>query len=194
MVVSPKEAVLPVFNMKNAITRYCLLLLLLSFQVFASEPETGPVIENFGPVYAVPDDSLNLKPDQHYKVLMDIGKGPADPAEINRNIETAARFLNMHSRNGIKPENLELAIVLHGSGIHAALKDEAYSEHFLVENRNKELIKALNSAGVHIYVCGQSASYNGYTEKDLLPGISIAVSAMTVHVRLQQEGYNAILF
>ena len=170
------------------------MLLILSFQVLASEPETGPLIENFGPIFSVPGDSFNLKPDQRYKIIMDVGKGPDDPAEINRNIETAARFLNMHSRNGIKPENLELAIVLHGSGIHAALKNEAYAEHFLVENRNKELISALNNAAVKIYICGQSAGYNGYAEKDFLPAIIMAVSAMTVHVRLQQEGYEAILF
>ena len=102
--------------------------------------------------------------------------------------------MNMHSRNGIKPENLELAIVLHGSGTRSALSDEAYSENFLVPNSNKDLIKSLSNAGVHIYLCGQSAAFNGYSEEDLLPEVSMAVSAMTVHVRLQQEGYQAILF
>jgi len=61
-------------------------------------------------------------------------------------------------------------------------------------NANKGLIKALSKAGVDIYVCGQSAAYNGYSSDKLLPEVKIAVSAMTVHVRLQQEGYQAILF
>ncbi len=180
--------------MQRTIMQLVFFLLFLSFNSYASEPATGPVVENFGAVYPVPTGSFNLQPDRQYKVLMDIGKGPDDPVDRNRNIESAARFLNMHSRNGIKPENLELAIVLHGSGIHAALNEEAYSEHFLVENANRKLIAELKKSGVDIYVCGQSAAYNGYTAEELLPEISIAVSAMTVHVRLQQEGYQAILF
>ncbi len=180
--------------MQRTIMQFCFLLLFISFQSFASDPVTGPVVENYGPVFAVPEGSFNLEPNRQYKVLMDIGKGPDDPSALNRNIESAARFLNMHSRNGIKPENLELAIVLHGSGIHSALNDEAYDEKFLVSNPSKDLIKSLNNAGVHIYVCGQSAAFNGYREEDLLSEINMAVSAMTVHVRLQQEGYQPILF
>jgi len=171
-----------------------LILLFLSFQATAAETATGPVIENYGPVYAVPKGSFNLDPKRQYKILMDVGKGPDDPTVINQNIESAARFLNMQARNGIKPENLKLAMVLHGSGIHSALNDESYSNRFVVPNSNKELIVALVKAGVDIYVCGQSAAYNGYTAEDFLPGIKMAVSAMTVHVRLQQDGYQPILF
>ena len=180
--------------MQTTIHRFCFVLLVFSFQLSAATPVTGPVIENFGPVFSVPEGSFNLDPKQTYKVIMDIGKGPDDSAALNRSIETAARFLNMHARNGVKPENLEFALVLHGSGVHAALNNEEYSEKFLVDNANKKLIKALNKAGVSIYICGQSAAYNGYTATQLLPEIEMAVSAMTVHVRLQQEGYQAILF
>jgi intracellular sulfur oxidation DsrE/DsrF family protein len=180
--------------MQRTIMQFCFLLVFISFQSFASDPVTGPVIENYGAVFAVPEGSFNLEPDRQYKVLMDIGKGPDDPSALNRYIESAARFLNMQSRNGIKPENIKLAFVLHGSGTHAALNDAAYSEHFLVANANKGLIKALSKAGVDVYVCGQSAAYNGYGAEELLPEVKIAVSAMTVHVRLQQEGYQAILF
>ena len=172
-----------VFGMQKTYIQVALFSLFLAFQVVASEPESGPVIENYGPVYAVPEDSFNLDPSQHYKILMDIGKGPDDPAQLNRSIESAARFLNMHSRNGIKPENLELSLVLHGSATRSALSKKAYEENFLVDNSSRQLILALSKAGVDIYVCGQSAAYNGYGEEDLLPEVSMAVSAMTVHVR-----------
>ena len=180
--------------MQRIIMQLCLFFLFLSFQAYASEPVTGPAVENYGPVYAVPEGSFNLDPKHKYKIIMDIGKGPDDPSALNRNIESAARFLNMHSRNGVKPENLELAIVLHGSGTHSALTDEAYGEKFLLSNPSKDLIKSLTNAGVHIYICGQSAAFNGYSKEDLLTETNMAVSAMTVHVRLQQEGYQAILF
>ena len=180
--------------MHRTITQICFLLLFLSFQSIASEPVKGPVIESYGPVYPVPEGSFNLQPDRQYKIIMDIAKGPNDPAELNRSIESAARFLNMQARNGIKPENLKIALVLHGSATRSALNDEAFSEHFVVPNASKDLIKALDAANVDIYVCGQSAAYNGYSAGDMLSEVKIAVSAMTVHVRLQQDGYQAILF
>jgi len=170
------------------------VLLLVSMLSIAGELVTGPVIDNFGPVFAVPQDSYNLVPDQQYKVVMDVGKGPEDPAQLNRSIESAARFLNMQARNGTPPENLKMAIVLHGSGARAALNEQAHSKHFEVPNGSKGLVEALGKAGVDIYICGQTAAYYGYAPDDLLPQVTMAVSAMTVHVRLQQEGYQAILF
>lgn len=171
-----------------------LVLWLVGSPAIASEPATGPVINNFGPVFAVPQGSYNLLPDQQYKVVMDVGKGPEDPAELNRSIESAARFLNMQARNGTPPKNLKIAIVLHGSGATAALNEQAHSKHFSVPNGSKGLVEALGSTGVDIYICGQTAAYYGYGPNDLLPQVTMAVSAMTVHVRLQQEGYRAILF
>jgi len=146
---------------------FFLVLLLVGSPANASEPATGPVIDNYGPVFAVPEGSYNLLPDQQYKVVMDVGKGPEDPAALNRSIESAAR---------------------------AALNDQAHAKHFDVPNGSKGLVEALGKAGVDIYICGQTAAYYGYGPDDLLPQVTMAVSAMTVHVRLQQEGYRAILF
>ena len=142
----------------------------------------------------MPEGSYNLVPGERYRVVMDIGKGPDDPAALNRGIESAARFLNMHARNGISPQDLDVAIVLHGSGARAALRQQAHEREFLVANANQPLIEALHQSGVDIFLCGQTAAYRGFAPEDLLPQIRMAVSAMTVHVRLQQEGYRAILF
>lgn len=172
-------------------------LLLFSITVtpaFAIEPVTGPVLENYGPVFAVPDGSFNLDPEQDYKVIMDIGKGPEDPAALNRSIESAARFLNLHARNGIKAEQMNIAVVLHGSAGRAALTEQAHREHFGVSNGSRGLLEELSQAGAAIYICGQTAAYRGFAADQLMPQVTMALSAMTVHVRLQQEGYRAILF
>jgi len=171
-----------------------LALLLVGTSGIAGESVPGPVIDSYGPVFAVSQGSYNLLPDQQYKVVMDVGKGPEDPADLNRSIESAARLLNMQARNGTLPENLKMAVVLHGSGARAALNEQAHSKHFSVPNGSKGLVEALGNAGVDIYICGQTAAYYGYGSDDLLPQITVAVSAMTAHVRLQQEGYRAILF
>lgn len=174
----------------------CFLLfpLLGATKASAGEPLPGPVVEGYGPVFKLPADSYNLDPTQHYRVVMDVGKGPDDPAELNRGIESAARFLNAHARHGMDPGQMELAVVLHGVAARAALTEQAHARYFKVSNGSKGLIEALGKAGVPVYLCGQTAAYYGYAVDDLLPEVTLAVSAMTVHVRLQQEGYQAILF
>jgi intracellular sulfur oxidation DsrE/DsrF family protein len=43
---------------------------------------------------------------------------------------------------------------------------------------------------VRIILCGQSAAGLGLDETaDLLPGVEVALSAMTAHALLQQDGY-----
>jgi intracellular sulfur oxidation DsrE/DsrF family protein len=180
--------------MHRTVVCFLLLSLLCAASTHAAEPGLGPVVEGYGPAFAVPADSFNLDRDQHYKVVMDVGQGPDDPAGLNRGIESAARFLNLHARNGIEPAQLEMAVVLHGAAARAALSDEAHRKHYDVPNGSRGLVEALGKAGVPIYLCGQTAAYHGYMPEDLLPQVSLAVSAMTVHVRLQQEGYRAILF
>ena len=38
-------------------------------------------------------------------------------------------------------------------------------------------------------MCGQSAAGQGVKKTDLLPGVELALSAMTAHALLQQQGY-----
>jgi intracellular sulfur oxidation DsrE/DsrF family protein len=160
----------------------------------AAEPVTGPVIAGRGPVFTVPENSYSLVPGHAYRVVMDIGAGPEDPASPNRRIESAARFLNMHARQGIEPAAMSLAVVLHGAAARAALDDPAHEAHFGAPNPDRALLESLGQAGVEIFLCGQTAGHYGFLPENLLPQVTLAVSAMTVHVRLQEEGYRAILF
>ena len=169
-------------------------LLALIAPPLLADPVTGPVVENFGPTWSVPEGSFNLESDQVYRVVMDVARAPEDENSPSRAIESAARFLNLHARNGIRPDQLQLAVVLHGPAAAAALDDAGHQRLFGTANASKALIQALDAAGVTIYLCGQTAAYRGYPPAELLPEIELAVSAMTVHVRLQQEGYRAILF
>ncbi len=61
-------------------------------------------------------------------------------------------------------------------------------------NPNTAMLKALGDAGVTIYLCGQSAAHRGYGVEELNPAVTMALSAMTAHVRLQSEGYTLIPF
>ena len=160
----------------------------------AAESQTGPVIKSFGPVYDVPAGSWNLKQDTQYKVSMDVSATADFSGDLNRRLESAARFLNLHARNGISAENIEFVIVVHGSAGKDLLKDAAYEARFDEANPNTPMLASLHAAGVKIYLCGQTAAHRGFAVEDLNPAVSLALSAMTAHVRLQSEGFTLIPF
>ena len=114
--------------------------------------------------------------------------------DLNRHMESAARFLNLHARNGIDPGHIEFAIVVHGSAGKDLLKDDAYEARFGESNPNTAMLAALHKAGVVIYLFGQTAAHRGFAAEELNPAVSLTLSAMTAHVRLQSEGFTLIPF
>ena len=160
----------------------------------AEAPGMGPVVKNFGPVFASPEGAYNLRPENHYKVSMDVS-GTGDFVEDrNRHIESAARFLNMHARSGIDTEKIDFAVIVHGAATKDLLTDAAYRSRYQETNPNTALLGELQQAGVKIYLCSQSAAYKGFEYDEFNPAVTIALSAMTAHVQLQSEGYTLIPF
>ncbi len=144
---------------------------------------TGPVIEEYGPAFVV-EAAAPLADDVTFKVAFDaVASRGAD--ELNRTLESAARFLNMHGKAGVPAERMQLAIVVHGQ----ATRDMRTEAATGAANPNVGLIEALLAAGVRIEVCGQSAAALGVAADQLVPGVEMALSAMTAHALLQQDGY-----
>lgn len=149
----------------------------------------GPVIAGFGPVADMPSSAFNLVPGVKYRLIFDAAYGDKNTHELNRRLESAARFINMHARAGIDPKDLEIEIVTHGGTTWDVLSDAAYRKRFGRDNPNSGLLEALGKAGVSIRQCGQSLAFHGLAAEDLAPQVSVAVSAMTVLVRRQAEGW-----
>ena len=141
--------------------------------------KTGPAIEAYGPTAPVPD-AERLAEDTVLKVAFDTSVA-AEPGKLNKTLESAARFLNMHESIGIPAENISLAVVVHGGAAADLLAEEG--------NANAPLIAALAEHRVRIILCGQTAAYRGFTRDDLLPEVEISLSAMTSHALLQRDGY-----
>ncbi len=104
----------------------------------------------------------------------------AEEGELKRTLVSAARFINMHARAGVDLDNIKAAVVVHGTAVRDVSSEAPTSA---------KLVAALIDHSVHFFVCGQSAAYYGVTADDLLPGVEMALSAMTVHALLQQQGY-----
>lgn len=143
---------------------------------------TGPVVEEFGPAAVVAAASV---PDSAtFKIAFDLSEA-AKPEKTNTGLESAARLLNMHAKAGLSADDTEVAIVVHGGAAMDLVTDERRGE----ENPNAVLVAALIDAGVTIQLCGQTAAYRDIEAQDLLPGVSLSVSAMTAHALLQQNGF-----
>ena len=152
----------------------------------------GSAIPEYGPIAPV-DSDIPIPPDSSFAIAFDVAEAKAGQA--NRTLTSAARFINMHVDAGVPMANIKLAIVVHGSAVFDMASDEAYARKFSVGdapvtvNPNKELIKALQQKGVEIIICGQSAAAHQVTKGEFLPGVKMALSAMTAHALLQQHGY-----
>lgn len=139
----------------------------------------GPVIEDYGPVADV-DITVPVPKDILLRHSFDVAKR-ADSGELNRTLVSAARFINMHARAGVDADRINVAVVVHGTAVHDVSRETSGSTG---------LIAALIDHGARIFVCGQSAAYYDVTPDDLLPGVEMALSAMTLHALLQQQGYS----
>lgn len=156
-------------------------ILTLLAHVASAEPgsfSTGPVIEDYGPVADI-DVTLPVPADALFRHSFDVAKR-AEKGELNRTLVSAARFINMHARAGVDADRIEVAVIVHGGAIHDVSSDSTSSA---------ELLAALLDQGVRVIVCGQTAAYYDVTKDDLLPGVEMALSAMTAHALLQQQGY-----
>lgn len=180
--------------MKYFLFRLCFITCLSTVFSLKAQVKKGPVLDNFGPVYAVEDADLLLDGDKLYKVIFDVYTDQKKSDQMNPLIHTAARFLNMHGQYGLQEENMNLVVVLHGTATKNALSDNAYKKTAKKSNPNTALLKALAEKGVKIYVCGQSMKSKGYEVGDLSEHVQVSLSAMTALVKYQSEGYALINF
>ena len=97
----------------------------------------------------------------------------------------------MHVRAGVPEVRIHLAVVVHGAAGADLLNAHAYAARNEgdLDNANAPIVAALLDKGVRIILCGQSAAAMGIAGDDLLPGVEMALSAMTAHALLQHQGY-----
>ena len=166
-----------------------LLLAAFSLTSRAAEPSTGPYVDAGGPAFEVPDRDVPLREGMKYRVVFEATEYPGEKDGVNRELTVVGRFMNMHGKNGVPLENLDVAVVVHGQALFATFNDEAYRKQFGIDNPSLALLKDLQDAGVKIYVCGQSLGFRGVDKTVLADDVKVGLSAMTLLVTLQADGY-----
>lgn len=184
--------------MYHALLKYstigCLLGVIHPLWSQAIERQMGPLVPNYGAVWAVPNLDVPVDTEKVYRVVFDIYNSPENPAAVNSSLNTLARFLNMHAQAGVPAENLQVAGVIHNKASKDLLDAAAYEERYGVPNPNRQLIQELRAAGAQLYLCGQSAYSRKIDREQMVPGIKVGLSAMTIFLELDANGYQLIKF
>jgi intracellular sulfur oxidation DsrE/DsrF family protein len=155
-------------------------------------PPTGPAVPDFGPVFDVPGLEMETPTEMEYRVLFDVAGGSAEPGDLNQQLGSVARFVNMQVRAGVPLERLHVAVVVHGTAGRDLLVEDAFRARYETDNPNAEMVRQLAAAGVEIYMCGQSAAARGLAPEELVPEVTMALSALTARAVLQTGGYEVI--
>ncbi|MEO6432740.1 MAG: DsrE family protein [Sphingomicrobium sp.] len=147
----------------------------------------GPIITEAGGVAKVAAD-VPLPAGKDWK--MDFDVPTATPGKLNPRIDAAARFINMLAASGVPMANIHAAIVVRANGLLDLLDAQNYGRETDGQvNPNTALLLQLIAKGVPVYVCGQSAELLDIKKSEMIPGVKMALSAMTVHADLQGRGY-----
>lgn len=172
--------------MKFFLCNFLILLSLTAVQAQKPVFKEGPLIQGYGKIFSLDNADLMLDNTKQHRVVFDVFSHPGKEGSVNPLINTVARFINMHLEHGLTASQMEIALVLHGKAVTAALDRE--------ENPDRELIEILRDHKVQIYVCGQSLSGKGHQKSELIEGIGMSVSAMTALVHFQEADYALINF
>jgi intracellular sulfur oxidation DsrE/DsrF family protein len=169
-----------------------LLLILLTSTAFAQQA-LFPIIENFGGIYEI-SDSIDPEPGMEYNIVIDLKTLQRDKASLNPGLNNVARMMNLHGLGGVKAENLNVAVVIHGGATDLVINNEAYQKRYELDNPNLKLLDSLKEAGVEIYVCGQSLLARKYEFDELNPQITKGLSMLTVFTTYMNRGYKPLVF
>jgi len=89
----------------------------------------------------------------------------------------------------VPDQNVQIAAVVHGKAIAISLTDQAYEKRHQKKNPNTNLVKALDDAGVKLYLCGQTVAGMKIEQDELNPSWEVTLSALLTLPILESEGY-----
>lgn len=178
----------------------CLLTaaVMLPFRLQAQAPllpgqqASGPVIQAGGPSFQVDNPTFPIPANHDFKALFVVDAGGGDTVRTNAQVGTIARYFNIHGRHGFAEKQVHAAAVFHNNGWQAVLNDSAYTARFGTPNPSRRLVEELLQHGATLVLCGQTAGRAQVKREELLPGVKVAISAMSAFEYLQSQGYHHI--
>ena len=116
--------------------------------------------------------------------------------EVGRGLAALREAIEQYKALNIRLDELHVSSVFHGAAAYWLLKDESYPGGVRSPegtNPNKEIVRELIKAGVSIEMCSLTMKENGWTKKDLLPGVKVVPAAYPRVIDLEHQGYVPII-
>lgn len=148
-----------------------------------------PTIEGAGQMHPLPQSAYQPDRKATYKVVFGLTKATDKPDRLNPALAHVARAVNLYTAAGVPLDHLKFSAVASGSATAIALDDAHYREQYGTANPNLPVIEKLRKAGVDIAVCGQAVAAHHYHYDWIDPHVTLALSALTTIIDLQQKGY-----
>ena len=134
---------------------------------------------------------IKVPADGKYRVVYDI-RSDKEAAGTNKGLYYVRGLIEAFGKQGVKPEQLDIHIVMHGRSAKALLIDDTYQtvvdDPFAV-NRNAKIVSDLIELGVSVEICNSAMKSKGWTAEDVLPNVAIVHDGYTRLIKLQNDGY-----
>jgi intracellular sulfur oxidation DsrE/DsrF family protein len=138
-----------------------------------------------------PRQILNVPAEGKYRAVYNINTN-TESAGINKGLYYARGLIEAFGKQGVKPEQLDIHLVLHGAAAKSLLIDETYqmasADPFAINN-NANTVEELLGFGISVEICNSAMKSSGWTEKDILPDVLIVHDGYTRIIKLQNDGY-----
>lgn len=134
---------------------------------------------------------VTVDPQARYRAVYDIHSGDT-AAGISKGLFYARGLIEAYRKQGVKPGQLDIHLVMHGDAAKFLLIDETYgtavNDPFAV-NLNARVTQDLLDLGVHVEICRSTMKAMGWTARDVLPGVTIVHDGYTRLIKLENDGY-----
>ncbi len=169
-------------------------LVFTGFATAQSLQRVNPVIKRTGGIFDIPFAVERPDPNLVYNVVIEVERHSDGPDSLNWSLYNVARYLNLLSVGGVPAKNVNVVVVIHGGATYTAMNNDQYRAKYKVDNPNLGLYKELETAGVKLFVCGQSIVNRKVDRMRMVPEVKPALSMLTTVTTYQLKGYAYLKF
>ena len=163
---------------------------------WAAPPMIGPWVTpaiKAGPMHPLPDAAYQPSQNKVYKAVFAVTRPSRGDNDPDGGLTPVARAVNIFASAKVPMAHLKFVVLIYGMDATPMVLDNAhYKKRFGTDNPNLEVIHELKKAGVKVVVCGQALAALGIQHGWVDPDVTIALSALSTMVMLQDKGYALI--
>lgn len=140
--------------------------------------------------------TTNINERQNINVVYDV-KDDVWEAGVGKALYFLNGLMGSYSSMGVSHEQVHISVIMHGATAYWLLNENAYQIHKndpFDFNPNEHIVQELLAKGVSVEICNSTMKAKGWTEKDILPGVTIVHDAYSRLIDLQLRKYAYIRF